>query len=254
MKIHHDLTAAGRKGTGLLLALLLLLGQTPHISAQDAPASAPAGGSVEPLKCIGTAYGDQGDLSITSHCTEPVEAMWFFGNGHQGSASLAPGETAPTGVNVSQISELGPLRFFSCPATHPVFRDSSGGILSAPAQDYHCDAMQPHHWPPNAPRTFTYEVLTSGDCVLEHGALTFKPTGEGQWTAKIHTNRTMNRDIWHVSFNVVDAKGQPLFPVSLGDSPAMYGSPSPVIPWGIVFQFNTSQFKSIDHVIVHTSC
>jgi hypothetical protein len=103
-------------------------------------------------------------------------------------------------------------------------------------------------------KSFSYDLLTAGDCVLERGRLTLNPDGSGQWTAYIHTNHTTNRDIWHVSFNVVDSSGRQLFPQFLGDSPGMYGSPSPTIPWVVNFQFNASQFRLIDHVTIQTSC
>jgi hypothetical protein len=105
-----------------------------------------------------------------------------------------------------------------------------------------------------AARSFSYNLLTSGDCVLERGHLTLNADGTGQWTAYIHTNHTTNRDIWHVSFNVVDSSGRQLFPLFLGDSPNMYGSPSPTIPWSVQFQFNASQFRNISQVRISTSC
>lgn len=103
-------------------------------------------------------------------------------------------------------------------------------------------------------RGFNYNLLTAGDCVLERGHLTLNPDGTGQWTAYIHTNHTTNRDIWHISFSVIDSNGRQIFPIFLGDSPYMYGSPSPTIPWSIQFQFNTSLFRSIAQVRISTSC
>lgn len=114
--------------------------------------------------------------------------------------------------------------------------------------------------PHNAPqaqgpeKSFSYDLLTAGDCVLERGELTFSASGQGSWRATIHTNHTTNRDIWHVSFNVLDAQGRQVMPVFLGDSPNMYGSPSPRIPWAVNFNFNPGQFAAINRVTVRTSC
>ena len=105
-----------------------------------------------------------------------------------------------------------------------------------------------------SPKTFNYDVLTAGDCVLEQGTLSFSPTGEGRWRATIHTNHTTNRDIWHMSFNVLDSAGHQVFPVFIGDSPAMFGSPSPLIPWAVDFNFNANQFRGIYRITIRSSC
>ena len=245
------------QGAGAFLLLLFLVTSASCVSAQGTrpSASASGGDSVSGLeKCIGPTFDDQGVISIASRCTVPVEITWFYGVGNQGTASLSPHDSVSTDVSASQIPRLGVLRFFACPSTHPIFRDSKGEYLNAPSTEYHCDLDNAKIATSNAPRTFTYDLLTSGDCVLERGALTFDAKGNGQWRAKIHTNHTTNRDIWHVSFTALDSNGRPLFPVSLGDSPAMFGSPSPTIPWAVMFTFDAAKFRLLDHVTVQTSC
>jgi len=225
------------------------LGIVAAIMSPGSSHAVPQGSSTPGVKnCLGPDFDDTDMVYIKNVCQQPLAATWFFGTGHQGSAMLAAGDRISTGVTSDQIPQLGSLRFFACPQSSPVFRDSGGAHLTGPNPDFHCSPRDPHHWDAHSPRTFKYDVLTSGDCVMQEGSLSFDSTGHGKWVAKIHTNHTTNRDIWHLDFNVLDANGQSLFPVGIGDSPAMYGSPSPTIPWAIEFQFDPSKFTLIDDV------
>jgi len=248
----------------IVFALLVIGGTDLHNSTAQAPsavddgsrsASSPAA-SVPGLenKCVDSDSDDQGLLFIVNHCSVPVEIMWFFGQGNQSVATLPAGNKISTGTTGADIPRLGVLRYFACPSTHPVISDSGGRYLTAPTDEYHCEFDTARISNSTAPRAFSYDVLTSGDCVLQKGLLTFNAKGEGKWRASIHTNHTTNRDIWHISFEVEESNGRSLFPVPLGDSPAMYGSPSPTIPWAVDFNFDPAKFKFIDHVTVRTSC
>jgi hypothetical protein len=104
------------------------------------------------------------------------------------------------------------------------------------------------------PKTLNFGTMTAGDCVLENGRLTFFPDGNGRWEANIHTNHTTNRDIWHIWFSINGSGNQRLFTVMPGDSPGMYGSPSPTIPWVAGFKFNASQYGAIAKAEVHNRC
>jgi Family of unknown function (DUF6294) len=100
-----------------------------------------------------------------------------------------------------------------------------------------------------------FDLLTSGDCVLQRGQITLSPDGSGQWEAWIHTNHTTNRDIWHMNFVALDSSGNQLFWINIGDSPDMYGSPSPTIPWATDFQFPSRMFPRIATIrIARNSC
>jgi hypothetical protein len=100
-----------------------------------------------------------------------------------------------------------------------------------------------------------FDLLTSGDCVLQQGQLILNPGGSGEWEAYIHTNHTTNRDIWHMNFVALDAGGNQLFSISVGDSPNMYGSPSPTIPWAVDFQFPARLLPKVASVrIARNSC
>lgn len=232
-----------------------LAGQT-NLPQDGSSESASSAHSVNGLQnmCVQSDSDDTGTLFIVNKCAVAVETMWFFGGGNQGFASLAAGERASTGVTGAEIRNLGVLSYFACPATHPVISDANGQFVSAPVREYHCEIDTAKSTDSKLPKSFPYDVLTSGDCVLEKGELTFNANGQGQWRAKIHTNHTTNRDIWHMSFNVVESTGRPLFPVFVGDSPAMYGSPSPTIPWAVNFQFDPAKFRLISHVTMRQSC
>jgi len=247
-----------RRIVGMTAWGLFLLTQTaiaPGFAQQHAGTLVKSGQPVAGMdRCVMASFDNAGMISVQSRCEVPVEVMWFFGSGHEGTGSLTPGKEVSTGVNAVSIPELGVLHLFACPSSRPIFHDDSGEYLSAPVTSYHCDEDNTRVSNSMAPRLFTYDVLTSGDCVLQSGALTLNANGDGHWRARIHTNHTTNRDIWHVSLVVVDSNGRPLFSVPLGDSPAMYGSPSPTIPWAIDFSFEVAKFKLVDHVKVRTSC
>jgi len=232
-----------------LLLLLMTAVATAGPAAQQPALSVPGMD-----KCVSSDSDDTGLISLSNRCTVPVEITWFYGNGNQGYATLAPGATASTGTTGADIPRLGVLRYFACPSTHPVIADPNSQFVTTPVPDYRCEIDMAQSSNSTSPKTFPYDVLTSGDCVLERGTLTFNANGEGKWRSQIHTNHTTNRDIWHVSFNVVESTGRPLFPVFLGDSPAMYGSPSPTIPWAVIFKFDPAKFRFISHISVRTSC
>jgi hypothetical protein len=234
----------------ILLALFLTIAPFHLGTSAEAPQAA---NTVPAVKdCVGPSFNGDA-ISIQNICPQTVEATWFFGTGHQGFATLAPKARVPTGVNAGEIPELGALRFFACPTDHPAFLTPDGGFLTEPVPTHICGTAHAN-FTGTTPRTFKYDVLTSGDCVLEKGSLTFTSSGQGKWEARIHTNHTTNRDIWHVNFTVLDGAGHQLFPVSPGDSPNMYGSPSPVIPWAIQFNFDAAHFADIQNVQIATSC
>ena len=107
---------------------------------------------------------------------------------------------------------------------------------------------------PTQERSFDYAGRDAGDCHLNSGRLTIRSNGSGTWDATLYTRRTGNADFWHTKFYFNNSSNRASGSLPQWDSPAMRGSPSPVVTWHVDFTFDAYSYTQWIYAVPLFNC
>jgi hypothetical protein len=106
-------------------------------------------------------------------------------------------------------------------------------------------------------KTANFSSMSVGNCGLANGVLVLWNDGTALWTAEVWTNHTHTKDVWHLTFYILDGPEQRWVNISDKlDGPAMSdgnGGPPPHYNWRTGFQYD-SRARNAGNIHVSMEC